>query len=697
MSWQIHISPLVPFWLSGGMVAISAALLLAGLAMGKKSIWLRAPLLFLIVLILLNPSLRREEREPIPDVVTVVLDQSASQDVGGRLETAEATLNAIRQALEDTDDIEVRVARTGGGDEEAEADGTRLFTALDQLSADVPPDRLAGAILITDGQVHDVPASGRPAGFDAPVHTLITGAQDLGDRKLTVLNAPAFGLVGKTAMVRIRIDDLGEVQARGAARLTVRLNGAEIANRLAPIGEPLDLPIEIPHSGSNVVELAVEPGGTELTLLNNRVALTVNGVRDRLKVLLVSGEPHAGQRTWRNLLKSDPAVDLVHFTILRPPDKQDFTRPDELALIEFPTDELFDEKLYDFDLIIFDRFKRRGVLNIAYLGNVARYVERGGALLTAAGPAFAGPASLHRTPLSAVFPAQPTGEVVETGYRPRVTGLGQRHPVTADLPGANEDGSDAPQWGQWFRLIEAERLSGAVTMTGPDDRPLLVLDRFGEGRVAQLLSDHAWLWARGFEGGGPQQELLRRLAHWLMKEPELEEEDLSARARGKSLEITRRTMADQVPPVTVTTPSGETETVTLEEAEPGLWRQTVEAEDFGLYRLESGDLSAVAAVGPLTSREFADVRATDETLAPVAQATGGGQYWVAEDGPDSIALPAIRRVRADRAASGRGWLGLVDNRRYEVRASREVSLIHPALWAGLLIGLALLAWRWESR
>ncbi len=699
MSWSVFLSPLVPVWALWLGALVALAMVGVGLWSGRRSLWARAPFLLLLTTMLANPSLREEEREPIPDIVAVVLDESQSQSIGARQAQGEAALSALTERLEAAGDVEIRVARTGAEDTSPEAQAsTRLFSALDRLTADVAPDRLAGAVLITDGQVHDVPAdpAARPTGT-APVHALLTGRNDLGDRKLTVETAPVFGLVGQLAGVKLRIDDLGTQGPSGMARLTVRLNGEAIAQRGAPVGRSLDIPVRIPHAGRNVLEIEVEPGPEELTLANNRVALSINGVRDRLKVLLVSGEPHAGQRTWRNLLKSDPAVELVHFTILRPEDKQDFTQPDELALIAFPTDELFNQKLYDFDLVIFDRFRQRGVLHMAYLGNVARYVEQGGALLTAAGPAFATRLSLYETPLSAVFPAAPTGQVIERSFRPGVTALGARHPVTAGLPGAQGPSGEGPGWGPWYRLIEARALSGQTLMTGADGHPILVLDRFGEGRVAQLLSDHLWLWARGHEGGGPQQELLRRLAHWLMREPELEEEDLSAEARGRRLEISRRTMADSAPPVTVTAPSGASQTVELEEQAPGVWSRSIDTDEIGLYRLESGPLAAVAAMGPLDGEEFADVRPTASRLAPLGRATGGGQYWLAPRGGTAVSLPTIRRVRAGRETTGSTWLGLVDNQRYEVRSTRDMALVPPLVWALLLLGSLLAAWRYEAR
>ncbi len=694
MTWDIHFAPFVgPAWVIGLAVLAVSALTIA-LILRMRGLGIRAGFLLALALTMANPTLRQEEREPIPDIVAVLADESRSQTIGERMAVTDLALADLEARLAKDDSLEVRVSRFGGTE-----DATHLFAALGRAGADIPPDRLAGAIVITDGQIHDVPPQGRVQGFDAPIHTLITGSKDEGDRKLTIIQAPAFGIVGKTVTVRFQIDDMGGARASGAtqADVTLRLGGTREVTRALSVGVPVELGIPMERPGANILELEVAPADAELTLLNNRVALSINGVRDRLKVLLVSGEPHPGQRTWRNLLKSDPAVDLVHFTILRPPDKQDFTRPEELALIEFPTDDLFDKKLDDFDLVIFDRFKRRGVLHPAYLSNVARFVEQGGALLTAAGPAYATATSLHKTPLAAVLPAPPTGTVIEQGYKPQVTDAGRRHPVTAGLPGAGATAEDEPDWGRWFRLIEAQPQRGTVTLSGPDGRPVLVLDRSGQGRVAQLLSDHAWLWARGFETGGPQQELLRRLAHWLMKEPELEEEVLTARSIGETLDIRRRTMADSSEPVTVTSPSGAETTVELEEIRPGLWGASLETEEIGLFRMTSGDLTAVVAVGPLNSLEFEDVRASTEPMAPVSKTTAGGQYWIADGGPGALALPAVRRVRPGRESAGRQWLGLKDNGRYEVRASREISVFPPWALAALLLGLLIAGWRWESR
>ena len=405
-------------------------------------------------------------------------------------------------------------------------------------------------------------------------------------------------------------------------------------------------------------------------------------------MLLVSGEPHAGERVWRNLLKADPSVDLVHFTILRPPDKQDGTPIQELSLIAFPIRELFEIKLAEFDLIIFDRYHRRGVLPHSYFRNIAQYVQKGGALLEASGPAFATPLSLFRTPLSDVLPGAPTGDVIVQGFRPQLTDIGQRHPVTAALPGSGD--GDA-KWGRWFRMIRTESTRGMSLLSGVDGAPVLITDRVGEGRVAQLLSDHAWLWARGFEGGGPQAEMLRRVAHWLMKEPDLEENTITATTQGPRMEIVRRTLTAQDRPVTIISPSGKRSDVAMSEAQAGRDIGTFQPTEIGLHRLTDGERQAVVAVGPINPKEFADARATTKKVSPVADASGGGVFWLADAG-----LPEIRRVRPDRPAQGHEWLGLRQNGDYVVTGIRQLSLLPPLLILALLLGALIFAWRREG-
>jgi hypothetical protein len=470
-------------------------------------------------------------------------------------------------------------------------------------------------------------------------------------------------------------------------RVRVTIDGERAAETSARANRAFNIDVRLPHRGRHMVIVEAEAGDEEITFANNRAAFAANGVRDRLRVLLITGEPHQGARVWRNLLKSDPAVDLVHFSILRPPDKQDFTPLQELALIPFPTEELFERRLNEFDLIIFDRAPRRGILQAYYYASIARRVEAGGALLITAGETEAGLDGLYRTALAGILPSQPTGQIISRAYRPAPTALGRRHPVVRGLP--------APErWGRWTRQIEARANGGQTVLQGADGRPLLVLDRAGRGRVAQLWSDQPWLWARGYDGGGPHGELLRRLAHWLMQEPELEDERLTLDPGPQGLAIERSTLGDAPGAVELISPSGVRSNIALNERAPGLWRGEAPAPDQGLYEARAGQLRAFAAVGPLNPREAAALNADPEILRPFAQATGGAVFMTGEDGRR---LPAVRRVERGARANGADWLGVERNGAYIVRAA-VASPLGPG-WAWAFLGAALLmaGWRREGK
>jgi len=700
MNAAVDFAPLLPWEAVAALAALSLAAVALTLVLRSKGWLLRALAAAALVTALANPSLRQEVRDPLPDVGILVVDGSASQGIAGRpsqLEAAETELRARLETLGADPDAPMelrvaRVARGGEGVEEAD-DGTRLLTALEGAAAEVAPDRLAGAVLLTDGQAHDAAVM---ESFPAPVHLVLTGEAGEWDRRLALQTAPAFGIVGETVEVVFEVQALGAAPpaAGGSARIELRIDGEPHSLQTVPVGRPARVAIPIDHGGANVVSLALPPLEGELTDRNNTAVFTVNGVRDRLRVLLVSGEPHPGERTWRNLLKADPSVDLVHFTILRPPDKQDGVPVFELSLISFPTRELFMEKVDEFDLIIFDRYRRRGVLPSAYIDNISRYVRDGGAVLVASGPAFAGVESLYRTPLRDVLPGAPTARIFEEGYFPEITTLGEKHPVTAGLREATPGGAEAegPVWGRWFRLIELEALSGQTVMEGAEGAPLLILDRVGEGRVAALASDHAWLWSRGFEGGGPQAELLRRLAHWLMKEPELEEEALTAEVSGAEVMVTRRSVETEPERLTAVSPSGETLEAGFEAVAPGRWRAVFTADEAGLWTLTDGVLEGVAAVGPPAPKEFENPVSTPAVLAGLVEATRGGALRLAEGG-----VPDLRRVRPGRTAAGRGWLGLARRDAYAVRDVTLTPLAPGWLMLLLAAGLAVGAWRVEGR
>ena len=686
MTGTVILSPLLPWPLLAGFAAIALAGIALAVWRGLAGWALRGLAALVVIAALTGPSWRQEDRAPLTDIVLLVEDRTASQRLSDRAEQTEQAAETLAARIAARPNTELRRVTVTDGEGDT---GTQLMTALSDALAEEPRARVAGMILLSDGRLHDLDQA---PDLPAPLHLLLTGQPEDWDRRLIVQNAPAFAILDEEVTLTLRIEDSGDVpetEAGGQVPLDISIDGAEPQRFMVATGRDLELPLTLPHGGRNVIQFTTPEAEGELTARNNSAIVQMNGVRDRLRVLLVSGEPHAGGRTWRNLLKSDSSVDLVHFTILRPPAKQDGVPVSELSLIAFPTRELFMDKVDDFDLIIFDRYKRRGILPSLYLDNVRQYVERGGAVLVAAGPDFASADSLYRSPLNQILPAQPsTARVIERPYSPQVTDLGERHPVTSGL--RNEwDG----EWGRWMRQIDvdASQGDGEVVMSGIDDRPLLILDRVGEGRVALLASDHAWLWNRGYEGGGPQLELLRRLAHWMMKEPELEEEALTAEANGQTMRIIRRTLEEGIGSVTITRPDGETEEIELNETSPGLFTGEYTGPEIGLYRLAEGDLESVIGLGPAAPREFEQTIADGETLEPVVDATRGGVRNLSDG------LPSLRDVRAGRPAAGRGWIGLTPREAYETRDVTQVPILPEWLVLLLASGLILAGWLREGR
>ena len=682
MTAALTLDPLVPWPVLWGLAAFAAVLLAVAVWRGLSGWWLRGLTALVVLAAIANPSLQEEERAALSDIVLLVVDDSASQGLGDRAAQVEAAIAGVEAEVARLENTELRIRRFSDAPEDG---GSLAMTALAELLSEEPRARVAGAMIITDGQVHDVELA--PT-LPAPLHVLLTGAAQDWDRRLIVKNAPAFAILGEEVMLTLRIEDQGAAPGATDVDLTIAVDDSEPQTFRVPVGEDLDLPVTLPHGGMNVLQFSTPQAEGELTDRNNAAVVQINGVRDRLRVLLVSGEPHAGERVWRNLLKSDASVDLVHFTILRPPEKQDGIPVTELSLIAFPTRELFVEKIEEFDLIVFDRYRMRGILPMSYLENVAQYVRNGGTVLVAAGPEFGAVDSLWRSPLADVLPVEPTSRVIEGGFRPALTDLGRRHPVTEGLEELAPEGG----WGRWFRQIDVIPRAGQVVMSGADDRPLLVLNRVDEGRVAVLASDHAWLWGRGYEGGGPQLELLRRLAHWMLKEPELEEEALTATTTGQELTVRRRSIAEEPPgDLTITGPDGAVVVLPMPEVSPGRYELVWQAPMMGLYRLEQGELTRVVAVGPSAPREFVETIATGAVLEPVVTLTNGGILRLEEGVPD------IRAVREGRPAAGRGWVGITPRGAYVTQDLTIAPLLPGWVWLLLAAGLAIAAWLIEGR
>ncbi len=703
-------APLIaPFWL----LTLGAIALVIGL----YSLW-RAPLAGLLRLLafsallalIANPSIRHEERTQEPDIVLIVSDESGSQQIDDRQLISDSALAQIEQRLDALPDTQKRIFRISGEEE------TRLGDALRLGLSDIPRGQLSGIIIIGDGRAADKIPSATELGLEAPVHLFLTGREDEIDRRIEIVSAPRYGIVRETASVVLRIEDEG---IEGVPAIAVlRFNGQEVARQQVAIGENLTLNVPLETPGKAIIDVEISGIEGELTTRNNRVLIPISVIRDRLRVLLVSGEPHAGERVWRNLLKSDPAVDLVHFTILKPYEKEQGAAPSELALIPFPENDLFLRKLTKFDVLIFDRYTYRQVLNTIHFDAISTYVRNGGAILIAAGPEFSeidGLASERN--LASILAALPDGrQVIEQPFLPELTEQGQRHPVTHGL-------DDFGLWGRWLRIVPTKVTKGDILMRGAEGAPLLVVSRIDKGRVGMLLSDHVWLWARSFDGGGPHREFLRRLVHWLMKEPQLEEEALildgEAGGTGGTITITRRTMEKNTPPVRLISPDGTSRMITLEEQADGLWQASLNVERTGFYEAytpapqnsdrneQAPELYAVAAIGLQAPPEFSIVSQSAKALTPLIDASGGGIYAIRKG--KGAEIPVLRKTDPDfamaakanrpesRNGSGASWAGLA---RRQASSLDRVSLapIWPIwVWALICLGFLTLGWVMEGR
>jgi hypothetical protein len=660
---QIVFVPLLPGIVLAGLGLFCVAAVLTGLAVRARGAGWRAAGFMLLFLLLSGPHYVARTLRPLPDVAVLAVDRSQSMAIAGRAAMADAALASLQTQAAMIPGLELRVVDVPA----AESGGTSLFGALAPALSDVPPAQLAGVIAITDGQIADAPPM---LGFSAPFSALLTAKGEETDRELRIIAAPAYGLAGKTVSLQLEVLDHGRSDAGTLAAVTVSEDGGTVWSGAAGIGQPFAVNVPVRHAGPAVVaaQVAALPG--EVSPVNDEAAFTLNGIARKLEVLLISGNPNQSERSWRLLLKSDPAVELVHFTILRTPDETLDAPPEDVALVPFPVQQLFDTDIRKFDLIILDQFNTAGLLPAQYLGNIADYVRRGGALLVQTGPEFATADSLALTPLAGVLPAVPASPgTITQSFSPVVTDLGARHPVTAPFAGMTL----AP----WDRLETVATDAGDVLMTGGGGAapwPLLVLANEGQGRVGMMLSDQFWLWTRGGAHDGPALPLLRRVVHWLLREPALEAEALNASVVDGHLLIRRGTLgADYPGDAAAGRPDGTAQNITLKQTAPGRYEADVPAPLPGVWKITEGGMTTYAASMQSNAAEFEDLAASAGALHGLANIVWLGQ----SPAPDLSGM--IERRHAS-----------------EVTGTRDVPLLPPL--PAMIMAMALLtaAW-WRER
>lgn len=662
-----------------------------------RGIWLRLITALLFLAILSEPSLFREKRHSIPNTVLVIKDQSNSINTGHRTEQIAKAEEDIAKALAPLADYTLETISIDGNSEKGRAQReTHLFENIQNELSRLKPEEISSVIILTDGQIHDVPASLSILKDKTPLHILLAGEKNEFDRQIIIDKMNSYGIVGKSTILEFIVRDHGRgIASRDPVQVKISTPDSQniFLNDVIP-GEITKVDVPIPHAGKNVIQIETPTLDGELTALNNKVALTVNGIRDNLKVLLVSGNANIGERTWRKFLKSDPAVELVHFTILRQPDKIDPTPQGELSLIVFPFQELFQEKLNDFHLIIFDHYSLQDLLPTFYLQNIKGYVENGGALLIANGPTFSESGSLYNSPLRDVLASSPAGNPINALFKPKLTELGETHPVT--LPLADYKRSDGTySWGSWGRIIPVNALSGSVLMEGKNGLPLLILSKAGKGRIGQISSDQIWLWSRQYQGGGPHSLLLKRLVHWLMKEPSLDETALDISVKDSIVNIRQRRLNKSLPATDLQLglPDGTQKNIISTISEDTLWTETqFEAPFPGVYTIDDGFQKRPIVIGDINPPELLDSVATDEKLKPLLKKQAGSIHWLSD--MNSV---LFRERREGQSMSGRSWLGLERKKSYSLSEVFRYEVIPDYAGLTLLILFLFISWWREGR
>jgi hypothetical protein len=668
---MIAFAPILPAALLIFLAVAALLVTLLGLLRRARGSLLRGLGFVLLLILLAGPRWITQTGEKMPDIALIALDESPSMDIGNRAKLAQQALATL--TADHT--VQTRIVRFGA----AGNDGTPLFAAIRDGLANIAADQLAGIIVISDGQATDPPS---PLPHAAPLTALVTGRAGETDRELRLISAPEYGLVGHHVTLRLEIFDHGADDEGSLVPVVIRQNGAVVGTLNAAVGVPTDFKLKVATPGKSVVSLAAAPLPGEVSLLNDQAVFTLNGVRQRLNVLLVSGRPNQGVRSWRLLLKSDPAISLVHFTILRMPDEPLYAPLKDVALIPFPVRQLFEDDIGKFDLIILDQFENQGLLPEQYLGNIAEHIQAGGALLMEVGPEFSRADSLAGTPLAPILPVLPTAAGTITGaFSPHLTDFGQRHPVTAGLDHAAPDSpspGDTSPWGDWYRQEATSIVSGVPLLTGIDQLPLLVLAHEGKGRVAMLTSDQFWLWTKSGHAG-PALPLLRRTVHWLLAEPDLAANALDADIADGTLHITRRALQAGAPgSAVITNPAGLTQTINLARRAPGRFSATVPATMPGVWQVTAGGQTAFAAAGTDDPLEYQDLAATDAKLKLAITASRGSTIWLATQPTKPLA--SLIRPRHARQITG----------------SRETPLAPPIPTCLILLCVLAFAW-WRER
>ena len=607
-------------------------LILSSIINKSSGIFLRLSLFILLIFLILKPGYRIEKMKNENDIVTFVIDKTKSQKISKRIEEIDIVFQKMLSELtkyKDLDILEIiidnnKVTKRYGSLQEIinnsvreevinkMTNSTEIINNLENNINEYPSQRVSSVFILTDGQIHDLKSNVAFEKFDVPIYFLLIGEQKVDDRKVSIISHPEFGYLDENINIQVIANDF-KSDEKATLELSIH-NGIKLEKKIiVKNNEVNNIKLKLKRHGPNFIKVSTPKRDGELSELNNSQLINISGVRKKLRVLLISGAPYMGTRVWRNFLKSDTSVELIHMTVLRPPEKNDNTPLDELSLIPFPIKELFEEKLDNFQLIIFDNFEGKKVLTPLYFQNLIRFVDEGGAILEITGPAYNSKSSLFRTEIGRILPGIPSGKVIRKEFKPRLTNLGKKHPITDSLFKNNFE------YGSWFEMNDILEVDSdsQVLLSGLNNKPLLAVKKVNNGRVAQIYSHNIWLWSKTESNkGGPYNQLIKNLAHWLMKEPTLEENKLKLKVLNDSILIEKSFLIDPKSEklnLTIIDPDGKKYKRNLIKTE-NKYTTAFRFKKNGFYLIYDGDNEKGIFTNNQDKKEFQDFHLTDKII-----------------------------------------------------------------------------------
>lgn len=695
--------PQIPHEIFWGLFALTCAVSGASFYRKIPGTTLRSGAAAAVFAALANPQAIDEEKRVLPRVIPVFMDESAS--LGSRGSYVKETFSLLESQLSALGPVTLRQVSFGNDEMSASKPGTHLAQTMQMTLNTIPEDEMGAVFIVSDGIVADI---NNIAGknINAPVHALIVGEEGEEDFYLDVISAPSIGIVGEEQNIEFSVVDGKSSDLHTAtASVSIFYNGQKVRTNTIPVNDPQNIVLSEIYPdglqlGPNLIDIHIEGIETganrtpeEVSYENNRITIITEGISDRENWLLFTGEPGPGTRLWRNMLTSGASNRLLHFSYLRPLDKEDMTPLRDLATTVLPVVEVFEQKLSEQDVVIFDNYTFNGVIPASYFTHLNRYVEEGGSLIIVGADTLTSPASIAKTTLSEIMPLLPLEDalVYTNGFVPAVTEDGLRHRITGDIV----ESSPPETWGPWYMLAQTvARPEATVLLEDGAGTPLLAIQTVGKGRVAMLGSNQATVWAAGHKGGGPAVDLYENLAGWLIRNPKFDDENLRLVEKGGQIAVELRTMKDTVDPVRITKPSGETFDVLPELSTPGVYTFQFPVHEKGGYRAQRQGAEATEAYVVSGHEDEEEIKKVISTTAPFELLTSAHQgrtvrVITAEGG---VLLPQIQNA-GDVQEGDYATLAVNMQEKTETIGANDRPLLPYWLYGGLIAGCLVASFR----